>query len=197
MLICESSLIVRICYFLYARAHDQAIPYPMQVPKEKTATSNLSRDSGLGVRNLNTEFLCASDNVNSLPWRNGVGDPVSISPTFLQPDLKITYSAAKVLLCIRRRSTSRTLLTRKALWPEGIMWRVFLFDPKPIYSVSISRYSHLGAELQGVSQNCFGSRPESPQIFQRTDGITIWPLNRLRTLLSIPFGFLHEASTHL
>lgn len=44
-----------------------------------------------------------------------------------------TYSAANVLLCMRRRSTSRTLLTRKALWPEGIMWRVFLLDPKPIY----------------------------------------------------------------
>lgn len=47
-----------------------------------------------------------------------------------------SYSAAKVLLCIRRRSTSRVLLTRKALWPEGIMWRVFLFDPNPIWSPS-------------------------------------------------------------
>jgi hypothetical protein len=36
------------------------------------------------------------------------------------------------LLCIRRSSTSRTLLTRKALWPEGIMCLVFLLEPKPI-----------------------------------------------------------------
>ena len=43
------------------------------------------------------------------------------------------YSAAKVLLCMRRRSTSAGLLTTKALWPEGIMWRVFLFEPNPIY----------------------------------------------------------------
>ena len=40
-----------------------------------------------------------------------------------------TYSAAKVLLCIKRRSTSDGLWTRKALWPEGIKWRVFLFEP--------------------------------------------------------------------
>lgn len=32
---------------------------------------------------------------------------------------------------------------------------------------------------------------------KRTDGIAAWPLNRLRTRLSIPFGFLHAASTHL
>lgn len=31
----------------------------------------------------------------------------------------------------------------------------------------------------------------------RTDGIAACPLNRLRTRLSIPFGFLHAASTHL
>lgn len=43
-----------------------------------------------------------------------------------------TYSAAKVLLCIRSRSTSAGLCTRKALWPEGIMWRVFLLEPNPI-----------------------------------------------------------------
>ena len=43
-----------------------------------------------------------------------------------------THSAAKVLLCIRRRSTSAGLCTRKALWPEGIRWRVFLLEPYPI-----------------------------------------------------------------
>ena len=32
---------------------------------------------------------------------------------------------------------------------------------------------------------------------KRTDGIAACPLNRLRTRLSIPFGFLHAASTHL
>lgn len=32
---------------------------------------------------------------------------------------------------------------------------------------------------------------------KRTDGIAACPLNRLLTRLSIPFGFLHAASTHL
>lgn len=31
----------------------------------------------------------------------------------------------------------------------------------------------------------------------RTFGMTAWPLNRLRTLLSIPFGFLHDGSTRI
>lgn len=31
----------------------------------------------------------------------------------------------------------------------------------------------------------------------RTEGIAAWPLNRLRTRLSIPFGFLQLGSTHL
>jgi hypothetical protein len=39
-----------------------------------------------------------------------------------------------------------------------------------------------------ISLGCFVSR---------TDGMTIWPLNRRRTRLSIPFGFLHDASRHL
>jgi len=41
-------------------------------------------------------------------------------------------SAAYVRLCMRRSSTSRGLLTRNALWPEGIMCLVFLLEPKPI-----------------------------------------------------------------
>lgn len=40
-----------------------------------------------------------------------------------------TYSAAKVRLCMSKSSTSPTLLTRKALWPEGIMYFVRLLDP--------------------------------------------------------------------
>lgn len=46
---------------------------------------------------------------------------------------KCAYSAAKVLLCMRSRSTSPGLCTRKALWPEGIKWRVFLLEPYPIW----------------------------------------------------------------
>ncbi len=42
---------------------------------------------------------------------------------------RAAYSAAKVLLCISRRSTSPVLCTRKALWPEGMRWRVFLLEP--------------------------------------------------------------------
>ena len=30
---------------------------------------------------------------------------------------------------------SRALWTRKALWPEGIMWRVFLLLPYPIFGI--------------------------------------------------------------
>lgn len=40
-----------------------------------------------------------------------------------------TYSAAKVRLCMRRSSTSLRLLTRKALWPEGVRNLVFLLEP--------------------------------------------------------------------
>ena len=43
--------------------------------------------------------------------------------------IRCAYSAAYVLLCISRRSRSRVLLTRNALWPDGIMWRVFLLLP--------------------------------------------------------------------
>ena len=32
---------------------------------------------------------------------------------------------------------------------------------------------------------------------EHTPGITAWPLNRLRTRLSIPLGFRHDGSTHL
>lgn len=35
---------------------------------------NLSGDTGLGVGNLDTELLGASDNLDSLPRGNGVGD---------------------------------------------------------------------------------------------------------------------------
>jgi hypothetical protein len=59
-----------------------------------------------------------------------------------------TYSAAKVLLCMRRSSTSRVLLTRKALWPDGIMWRVFLLEPNPIYNLqSVHALSTARAEV--------------------------------------------------
>ena len=36
-----------------------------------------------------------------------------------------------------------------------------------------------------------------PFCVQHTDGITIWPLNRLRTRLSIPLGLRQLASTHM
>ena len=38
-------------------------------------------------------------------------------------------SAAKLLLCMRRMSTSRTLLTKNFLRPLGRRWRVFLLLP--------------------------------------------------------------------
>ena len=50
-----------------------------------------------------------------------------------------TYSAAYVLLCMSSKSTSPGLLTTKALWPEGIMWRVLRLEPYPIcHSHSVS-----------------------------------------------------------
>lgn len=123
-----------------------------------------------------------------------------VSPWYMIRVMGRTNSAAKVLLCMRRRSTSRVLLTRKALWPEGIMWRVFLLDPKPIYthhqnsvpSVDCWRWAQglpLKDDPSHTTNGCHRS--------QRTDGITICPLNRLRTRLSIPLGFLQLGSTHL
>ena len=38
---------------------------------------------------------------------------------------------------------------------------------------------------------------EMPNTVRRTFGIAAWPLNRLRTRLSIPFGFLQLGSTHM
>jgi hypothetical protein len=43
----------------------------------------------------------------------------------------------------------------------------------------------------------FSPQHQSHLVLPRTDGITICPLNRLRTRLSIPFGFLQLASRHL
>lgn len=44
-----------------------------------------------------------------------------------------TYSAAYVRLCINNSSTSLGFWTRKTLCPDGIIWRVFLLLPYPIY----------------------------------------------------------------
>jgi hypothetical protein len=52
--------------------------------------------------------------------------------TRFRDDTACAISAAYVRLCMRSRSTSLGLWTRKALWPEGIMWRVILFEPNPI-----------------------------------------------------------------
>jgi hypothetical protein len=79
-----------------------------------------------------------------------------------------TNSAAKVLLCMRRRSTSLVLLTRKALWPEGIMWRVFLFEPKPICAVDVLVSSALNCKF--IPLMFFG---RNYGICRRTDGMTI------------------------
>lgn len=47
----------------------------MQNAQTKPIRLNLSRNSCLCVGNLNTEFLGACNNLNSLSRRNGVGDP--------------------------------------------------------------------------------------------------------------------------
>lgn len=56
-------------------------------------------------------------------------ESVTVLPTIIDGP----HSAAKVRLCIKSMSISRVLCTRNALWPEGIMWRVFLLEPYPIY----------------------------------------------------------------
>lgn len=54
----------------------------MQSPTKKTPTTvvethlHLGGDLGLGVRNLDTELLGAGNDVDALPRRNVVGDPV-------------------------------------------------------------------------------------------------------------------------
>ena len=72
-----------------------------------------------------------------------------VSPCYWSEYVDRTNSAANVLLCMRRRSTSRVLLTRKALWPEGIMWRVFLLEPKPICTHHQYFVLHVGLEVAG------------------------------------------------
>jgi hypothetical protein len=37
--------------------------------------------------------------------------------------------AAYLPLCMSKSSSSERLWTRNSLWPEGIMWRVFLLEP--------------------------------------------------------------------
>lgn len=49
------------------------------MPKRKTTSLNLDRNSGLGVGNLDTELLRACNNINSLSRRNGVGNPAYLS----------------------------------------------------------------------------------------------------------------------
>lgn len=64
-------------HFCNARAHDNPQSRaPCKVPKRKTTSLNLDRDSGLWVGNLNTELLRACNNLNSLSRRNGVRNPV-------------------------------------------------------------------------------------------------------------------------
>lgn len=121
---------------------------------------------------------------------------------------------------MRSKSTSVGLWTRKALWPEGIKWRVFLLEPYPICAIqNLSVICLLTAPHQESQEKRFGrsfrSRLEVSSLcdpamgvlhwlqvelssnVKRTDGIAACPLNRLLTRLSIPFGFLHAASTHL
>lgn len=115
-----------------------------------------------------------------------------------------------MLLCIRRRSTSATaqvsgrpcmpqqsastipLLTTNALWPLGIMWRVFLLEPYPICE----------AFRQPLSSQTFPFSPSKKNFLcesrghgSRTLGMAARPLNRLRTALSIPLGLRHDGST--
>jgi len=59
----------------------------------------------------------------------------TISIRFLD-ETACAISAAYVLLCMRRSSRSRVLFTRNDLCPEGIMWRVFLLLPKPIFGMT-------------------------------------------------------------
>ena len=46
-------------------------PFPCEPKRNRL---NLSRNTGLGVGNLDAELLCACDNLDSLSRRNGVGD---------------------------------------------------------------------------------------------------------------------------
>lgn len=93
---------------------------------------------------------------------------------------------------------SGMLWTRNALCPEGIMWRVFLLDPKPICNPPPIFNNRQIANSNIASYSSYPRTPQPPiRGVERTEGMTACPLKRLLTLLSIPLGFLHAALTVL
>jgi hypothetical protein len=84
------------------------------------------------------------------------------------------------------------------------MCRVFLFEPNPIYNRAIvsqfcpsKRTRSVMSNLQSANVLEVAACPEIHHVSARTDGITAWPLNLLRTRLSIPFGLRHDEGTHI
>jgi hypothetical protein len=111
---------------LCARTASNANPFPMHNRKAAQKPIhfllNLGGNLRLGVGDLDTQLLGAGNDVNSLPRRDVVGNPENLVSYSWSSEIGgRAYSAAWVRLCIRRSSTSLTLLTRKALWPEGVM----------------------------------------------------------------------------
>ena len=79
-----------------------------------------------------------AEDTDSLARGYVVGNPGEETEVRLRIDMagviprggpEVTYSAAKVLRCIRRSSTSFSLWTRNALWPEGI-WEGDKYMPR-------------------------------------------------------------------
>jgi len=135
---------------------------------------NLSRNASLGIGNLDTELLCACNNLYSLSRRNGVGDLGGEGLVVHEEEVDIADVVDE----------------------EGLVagWH-------HVAGLLVGSETNLNRAMSALSLNI-----TTPIVFpnnqllmasKRTDGITIWPLKRLRTRLSIPFGFLHDGSTRM
>ena len=101
-------------------------------------------------------------------------------------------SAAKLLLCMRRRSNSLTFLTSSFLRPLGKRCRVWFQDQTQENWRNAGNAHLLVATITYLMNSKMMS---TGQAMQHTFGIGSWPLNRRLTLLSIPFGFRHASLT--
>ena len=131
----------------------------------------------------------------------------------LRAETEWAISAAKVVLCMRRRSTS---LTENFVSsdPGGADWcsRTVVDDESlvagghQVTGLLVGSVTDLCRTRQSMPisqssppQQCSirRCRPVVHRVVRavRTLGIAAWPLNRLRTRLSIPLGLRHEGST--
>ncbi len=93
------------------------------------AALRLGLDARLAVGNLDTDLLGAGDDVDALACGNGVGDLCGEGGVVHEEEVDVVDCSSLVGSRIECSCAVVPLLTTKALWPEGIRWRVFLLDP--------------------------------------------------------------------